>query len=124
MTPLVPICSNILLPSCVYFWTIPSLLPAVQKLPSLSMKQPCAVFAIRARSPHELTILPSASNSMTGGAGVARFLSLGADSPLVTTNTWSRASTQTLPTDPNTHPSGSGLGQDGSYLNWGTSAAA
>src|SRR6266850_8493131 len=124
MTPLVPICSNILLPSCVYFWTIPSLLPAVQKLPSLSMKQPCWVLAITSRLPHELTTLPSASNSITGGAGVARFLSLGAGCPLVTTNTWSRASTQTLPTDPSTHPSGNGFGQDGSYLNCGTATLA
>jgi hypothetical protein len=46
---------------------------------------------------------------MTGGAGIAKFLSLGAGSPLVTTNTWSRASTHTLPTDPSTHPSGNGL---------------
>src|SRR5713226_3124574 len=81
------------------------------------MKQPCWVLAIRSRFPHELTTLPSASNSTTGGAAVARFLSLGAGSPLVTANTWSRASTHTLPTDPSTHPSGSGLGQDGSYLN-------
>src|ERR1700704_4813013 len=88
------------------------------------MKQPCAVFAMTARFPHELTTLPSASNSMIGGAGVARFLSLGAGCPLVTTNTWSRASTQTLPTDPSTHPSGNGLGQAGSYLNWGPAAAA
>src|SRR5436305_15108057 len=87
------------------------------------MKQPCAVLAIDARFPHELTTLPSASNSMTGGAGVARFLSLGAGSPLVKTNTWSRASTQTLPTDPRTQPSGNGFGQDGSYLNCGASAA-
>src|ERR1700687_6258664 len=85
------------------------------------MKQPCAVLAINSRFPHELTIFPSASNSLTGGAGVAKFLSLGAGSPLVKTNTWSRASTQTLPTDPSTHPSGNGLGQDGSYLNCGTS---
>src|SRR5882672_3408377 len=88
------------------------------------MKQPCAVLAINARLPHELTTLPSASNSIIGGAGVARFLSLGAGAPLVTTNTWSRASTQTLPTDPRTHPSGKGLGQDGSYLNCGTAAGA
>src|SRR5258705_9854904 len=83
------------------------------------MKQPCAVFAITARFPHELTTLPSASNSIIGGAGVARFLSLGAGCPLVTTNTWSRASTQTLPTAPSTHPSGNGLGHDASYLNCG-----
>src|SRR6266567_1323764 len=88
------------------------------------MKQPCGVFAISARFPHELTTLPSASNSMIGGAGVARFLSLGAGCPLVTTNTWSRASTQTLPTDPSTHPSGNGLGQDGSYLNCGIATLA
>src|SRR3954469_15113502 len=85
------------------------------------MKQPCAVLAIKARFPHELTTLPSASNSMTAGAGVARFLSLGAGSPLVKTKTWSRASTQTLPTDPSTHPSGNGFGHDGSNLNCGTS---
>src|SRR5216684_3083892 len=76
------------------------------------MKQPCWVLAIRSRFPHELTTLPSASNSITGGAGVAKFLSLGAISPLVTANTWSRASTHTLPTDPSTHPSGNGLGFD------------
>src|SRR5579863_5874296 len=87
------------------------------------MKQPCWVLAISSRFPHELTTLPSASNSITGGAGVARPLSLGAGSPLVTANTWSRASTHTLPTDPSTHPSGSGLGQDASYLNWGGSTA-
>src|SRR6266849_6149880 len=87
------------------------------------MKQPCWVLAIRSRFPHELTTLPSASNSITGGAGVAKFLSLGAVSPLVTANTWSRASTHTLPTDPSTHPSGSGLGQDASYLNCGGSTA-
>src|SRR5215471_21558337 len=85
------------------------------------MKQPCGVLAIESRFPQELTTLPSASNSMTGGADVARFLSLGAGSPLVTANTWSRASTHTLPTDPSTHPSGNGLGQNGSYLNCGTS---
>src|SRR6516165_11421657 len=100
---------------------MPSLLPAVQKLPSLSMKQPCVVLAIESRFPQELTTLPSASNSITGGADVARFLSLSAGSPLVTANTWSRASTHTLPTDPSTHPSGNGLGQNGSYLNCGTS---
>src|SRR5258708_9424475 len=87
------------------------------------MKHPCWVLAIRSRFPHELTTLPSASNSITGGAGVAKFLSLGAGSPLVTANTWSRASTHTLPTDPSTHPSGSGLGQDASYLNCGASTA-
>src|SRR6516165_12357576 len=102
---------------------MPSLLPAVQKLPSLSMKHPCVVLAIESRFPHELTTLPSASNSITGGAAVARFLSLGTSSPLVTANTWSRASTHTLPTDPSTHPSGNGLGQNGSYLNWGASTA-
>src|ERR1700676_374350 len=85
------------------------------------MKQPCAVLAIKSRFPHELTTLPSASNSITGGAAIAKFLSLGAGAPLVTANTWSRPSTQTLPTDPSTHPSGNGLGQDGSYLNCGTS---
>src|SRR6516164_11253270 len=99
---------------------MPSLLPAVQKLPSMSMKQPCGVLAIESRFPHELTTLPSASNSITGGAAVARFLSFGTSSPLVTANTWSRASTHTLPTDPSTHPSGNGLGQNGSYLNCGT----
>src|SRR5258708_11064781 len=83
------------------------------------MKQPCWVLAIRSRLPHELTTLPSASNSITGGAGVATFLSLGAMSALVTANTWTRASTHTLPTEPSTHPSGSGLGQDASYLNRG-----
>src|SRR5229473_1331333 len=88
------------------------------------MKQPCWVLAIKSRLPHELTTLPSASNSITGGAGVARFFSLGAGCPLVRTKTWSRASTQTLPTDPRTHPSGKGLGQDGSYLNCGTATAA
>src|SRR5258708_6227560 len=87
------------------------------------MKQPCWVLAIRSRFPHELTTLPSPSNSITGGAGVAKFLSLGAGSPRVTANTWSRASTHTLPTDPSTHPSGSGLGQDASYLNCGASTA-
>src|SRR5713101_1492446 len=87
------------------------------------MKQPCWVLAISSRFPHELTTLPSTSNSITGGAGVARFLSLGAGSPLVTANTWSRASTHTLPTDPSTHPSGSGLGQEASYLNCGASTA-
>src|SRR5215471_349860 len=87
------------------------------------MKQPCGVLAIESRFPHELTTLPSASNSITGGAGVAKFLSLGAGSPLVTANTWSRASTHTLPTDPSTHPSGSGLGQNGSCLNCGAAAA-
>src|ERR1700680_2544823 len=85
------------------------------------MKQPCWVLAIRSRFPHELTTLPTASTSITGGAGVAKFLSLGTSSPLVTANTWSRASTHTLPTDPSTHPSGSGLGQDASYLNCGAS---
>src|SRR5262249_21818913 len=64
-----------------------------------------------------------ASNSITGGAGVARFLSLGAGSPRVTANTWSRASTHTLPTDPSTHPSGNGLGQNGSYLNCGAATS-
>src|SRR5437588_3412043 len=88
------------------------------------MKQPCGVLAINARFPHELTTLPSASNSIIGGAAIAKFLSLGAGSPLVTANTWSRASTQTLPTDPSTHPSGKGLGQDGSYLNCGASTVA
>src|ERR1700674_1944332 len=87
------------------------------------MKQPCWVLAIRSRFPHELTTLPSASNSITGGAGVAKFRSFGASSPLVNANTWSRPSTHTLPTDPSTHPSGSGLGQDASYLNCGTSMA-
>src|SRR5579863_8173714 len=87
------------------------------------MKQPCGVLAISSRFPHELTTLPSASNSITGGAGVAKFLSLGARSPLVTANTWSCESTHTLPTDPSTHPSGSGLGQDGAYLNCGGWAA-
>src|SRR6516225_8461336 len=85
----------------------------------MSMKQPCGVLAIKSRFPHELTTLPSASNSITGGAAVARFLSFGTISPLVTANTWSRASTHTLPTDPSTHPSGNGLGQNGSYLNCG-----
>src|SRR6516162_2087786 len=102
---------------------MPSLLPAVQKLPSLSMKQPCVVLAIKSRFPQELTTLPSASNSITGGADVAKFLSLSAGSPLVTANTWSRASTHTLPTDPSTQPSGNGLGQNGSYLNCGASTA-
>src|SRR4029077_10433636 len=88
------------------------------------MKQPCWVLAIRSRFPHELTTLPSLSNSITGGAGVAKFLSLGAGCPLVKTKTWSRASTQTLPTDPRTQPSGKGLGQEGSYLNCGTATAA
>src|SRR5579863_8711731 len=87
------------------------------------MKQPCWVLAISSRFPHELTTLPSASNSITGGAGVARPLSLSAGSPLVTAKTWSRASTHTLPTDPSTHPSGRGLGQDGSYLNCGVPTA-
>src|SRR5450631_603843 len=85
------------------------------------MKQPCRVLAIESGFPHELTTLPSASNSITGGAGIAKFLSLGAGSPLVTANTCSRASTHTLPTDPSTHPSGNGLGQKGSYLNCGIS---
>src|SRR5260370_826065 len=67
-----------------------------------------------------LAPLPSASNSMIGGAGVARLLSLGAGCPRVPTNTWSPASTQPLPTDPSTHPSGNGLGQAGSYFNCGT----
>src|ERR1700683_1957557 len=87
------------------------------------MKQPCWVLAIRSRFPHELTTLPSASNSITGGAGVASPRSLSAGSALVTAKTWSRASTHTLPTDPSTHPSGRGLGQNGSYLNCGASAA-
>src|SRR5580692_10110234 len=87
------------------------------------MKQPCWVFAISSRFPHELTTLPSASNSITGGAGVASPRSLSAGSALVTAKTWSRASTHTLPTDPSTHPSGRGLGQNGSYLNCGASTA-
>src|SRR5207244_833356 len=95
----------------------------VQKLPSLSMKQPCWTTAILSRSPQELIRLPSASHSRTGGAGVANPFSLRAGAPRVTANTWSRESTHTLPTDPSTHPSGSGLGQYASYLNCGTPAA-
>src|ERR1700678_2807255 len=87
------------------------------------MKQPCWVFATSSRFPPELTTFPPASNSITGGAGVASPRSLSAGSPLVTAKTWSRASTHTLPTDPSTHPSGKGLGQDGSYLNCGVSTA-
>src|ERR1700678_3978590 len=85
------------------------------------MKQPCWVFATSSRFPPELTTFPPASNSITGGAGVASPRSLSAGSALVTAKTWSRASTHTLPTDPSTHPSGRGLGQNGSYLNCGTS---
>ena len=31
-TPCVPICSSSVLPLCVYFWTMPSPLPAIQTL--------------------------------------------------------------------------------------------
>src|SRR5467141_1202697 len=79
---LVPICSSRALPSCEYFWAIPSPLPATQTLSSKSTKQPWVPFGMTAflpafgpvctidASPQELTTFPSGSNSITGGEAV------------------------------------------------------
>src|SRR4029078_5146312 len=73
-------------------------------------------------SPQELTTLPSGSNSITGGAGLAisfsAFVRLVGSAVRLTMNTWSLASTQVPPTFPVTQSSGSGLGQKGATSNF------
>src|SRR3954469_10834722 len=78
--------------------------------------------------------LPSASNSMTEGAGaqhllrgglrVAPFSSSERERGRCSTQTWSLESTATLATWPKIQLLGRGLGQDGSTANWGTGWAA
>src|ERR1700758_4490913 len=82
-------------------------------------------------SPHELTTLPSGSNSMAGGDAVD-FSGLPPTpsgetrppvwNPRVTMNTWSCESTQVPPTSPVTQLWGSGFGQDGSTWKAGPAA--
>src|ERR1700730_1734050 len=83
------------------------------------MKQPCIFFGKVSRFPHEFTTPPSGSNSITGGAGLAIFASLGHISPRLRTKMWSAASAHTPPSSPKTHLLASGLGQNGSTLKVG-----
>src|ERR1700688_2357245 len=88
------------------------------------MKQPCIFFGKVSRFPHEFTTPPSGSNSITGGAGLAIFASLGHKSPRLRTKMWSAASVHTPPSSPKTHLLGRGFGQNGSTLKFGATAEA
>src|SRR5439155_19935336 len=78
-------------------------------------------------SPHELTTLPSRSNSMTGGdacdfgapATPSGDVSPPFWKPRVTMKMWSFESAHVPPTSPVTQPAGRGFGQNGSTTNRG-----
>src|SRR5262245_60209729 len=96
---------------------------------------PCslATHGLVSGAPQPWMKLPSASNSMTDGAGaqhllrgglsVAPFSSSVSERGRCSTQTWSLASTATLAIWPNSQLLGSGLGQNGSTWNFGGSAA-
>src|SRR5919204_455306 len=117
-TPFLPICSSSLLPSWVYFCTIPEGALAIQMLLSLSTWQECSRGSSSFRSPHEFTTLPAASNSMIGGASRPVFSSPSRTSCRLRMNTWPCASTQVPPSPPSTQRLGRGFGQltSASYL--------
>ena len=110
-TPFLPICSSSLLPSWVYFCTMPEGALAIQMLLSLSKWQEWSLGSKSFGSPQELTTLPSGSNSMIGGASRPVFSSPSRTSCLLRMNTWSCASTQSPPRPPSTQRLGSGFGQ-------------
>src|SRR5258705_1131012 len=110
-TPFLPICSSILLPSWVYFCTIPDGALPIQMLLSLSTWQEWSLGSSCLRSPQEFTTLPSASNSMIGGASRPVFNSTSSTSCRFRMKTWPAASTQVPPSPPRIHWFGSGFGQ-------------
>src|SRR5437588_64998 len=109
-----------------------SALPAIQTKPLRSTWMPCslATHGLVSGWPQPWMNLPSASNSMTEGAGaqhrlrggvsVAPFSSSLSERGRCRIQTWSLASTATLATWPNSQLLGRGLGQNGSTWNWGT----
>src|SRR5208282_6785733 len=103
---------------------IPSPLPAVQKLFSLSILQPWVIFGTTSQSPKLFTTLPSGSNSMYGGACCAISASLSVMSFRLTMKTLSWASTHTPLTWPITQFLGNGFGQLGSTMNFGPGSCA
>src|SRR5262249_18406084 len=125
------------LPSLVYLKMALSVsaLPAIQTNPLRSTWMPCslATHGLVSGPPQPWMKLPSASNSMTDGAGaqhllrgglsVAPFSSSVSVRGRCSTQTWSLASTATLAIWPNSQLLGSGLGQNGSTWNFGGSAA-
>src|SRR5262245_13303973 len=125
-TPLVPIWSRRLLPSCDHFWTMPSPLPAIQMLSWWSTKHPWMLLGSTARSPQAFTTLPSRSYSRTGGDATAVTVSGAIRLPRLTVMTWSWESTHVPPGSPVTQgfpltgSDGSGFGQNGSTMNRGT----
>ena len=110
-TPFLPICRSSLLPSWVYFCTMPDGALAIQMLLSLSTWQEWSLGSSTLRSPQEFTTLPSASNSMMGGARRPVFSSPSSTSCRLRMNTWPCASTQVPPRPPSTQRLGSGFGQ-------------
>ncbi len=110
-TPFLPICRSILLPSWVYFCTIPDGALPIQMLLSLSTWQEWSLGSSCLRSPQEFTTLPSASNSMIGGASRPVFSSPSSTSCRFRMKTWPAPSTQVPPSPPRIHWLGSGFGQ-------------
>src|SRR5258705_944615 len=110
-TPFLPICRSILLPSWVYFCTIPDGALPIQMLLSLSTGQEWSLGSSCLRSPQEFTTLPSASNSMIGGASRPVFSSPSSTSCRFRMKTWPAPSTQVPPSPPRIHWLGSGFGQ-------------
>ncbi len=117
-TPFLPIWSRSLLPSWVYFCTMPDGALAIQTLPSLSKWQECRRGSSSFGSPQEFTTLPAASNSIICGASLPPFRSPSSTSCRLRMNTWSWASTHKPPRPPRIQWSGRGLGQftSASYL--------
>src|SRR6185312_15455746 len=107
-------------------------LPVIQTAPARSMNRPCSLIThgLVSGKPQPWTKLPSASNSMTDGAGTQHLLRGGlSDAPFsssvsvrgrCSTQTWSWESTATLATCPNSQLLGNGLGHDASIWNCGT----
>src|SRR5690348_5614001 len=107
-------------------------LPVIQTAPARSMNRPCSLIThgLVSGKPHPWTKLPSASNSMTDGAGAQHVLRGGLSvAPFSSsvrvrgrcrTQTWSLESTATLATWPNSQLLGNGLGHDASTWNCGT----
>src|SRR5215467_3355772 len=110
-TPFLPICSSILLPSWLYFCTIPDGALAIHMLLSGSAWQEWSLGSRSLESPHELTTLPAASNSMMAGARLPQLSSFSMTSWRFRMKTWSCLSTQRPPSPPRIQRFGSGLGQ-------------
>src|SRR5471030_1906037 len=135
--PSLPIVSTSL-PSGLYLKRALSMsaLPLSQTKPFLSTYRPCSrpTHGLFEGPPQPWMKLPSASNSITDGAGaqqllrggfrVAPFSSSERERGRCSTQTWSFESTATLATWPKIQLLGKGLGQNGSTVNCGTGWAA